>query len=372
MPAAAAPAKTPAKTTPKGPGAQVPFVSASYEHTELNQNSPITLGKPGTVAKSFVITVNAGGFLRGLNLAVTGTNGVLGAGVLAADMPWCLIQSIELESVQGKPLLYPISGYEQYLVSKFCRPWDGDPSTDPKFSNSINPFFRMRFFNELRATLGVLPNTDSRAKFRMRITLAPKTAYYTTAPTTLPTIQIVLLKTDYAQPDPKDILGRATAQTPPGVAWQRFISVQQINSVTGVKWYQLDRVGNFIRNIILEVRNTAGARVDLTGTPIQWQLDNAFLVNETRTKRDYEMWRFYSDLWSANGKTNPETRPTGIYVYPRWHKPGDRDGMTWLATSTASLLQFSLSGAPAGGTVTALVEDLAPTGVGDQSQQFGL
>lgn len=355
--------------------AKVPFVSSSYEHVEINQSSPLTW-TPGATAQTFVVTINAGGFLRGLFLDLTSTGGVLGATAhIVADAPWSVIQSIELESVQGKPLIYPISGYELYLASKFCRPWDGDPSKDPVFGATINPRFRIRFFNELRATLAALPNTDSRAKFRMRITMAPLVGGLVTVSTgvTAPTLTLTILKEDYAQPDPVDILGRPTTTTPPGVAWQRFLSVQQINSVAATKWYTLDRVGNFQRTLILEVRNATGARTDLTGTPIQWQVDNSFLVNETRDKRDYEMYRFFADQWGAAGATTGgEARPTGIYVYPRWHKPGDRDGMTWLPTSTATLEQFSLTGAPAGGTVTMLVEDLAPTGVGDQGHQFGL
>jgi len=360
-------------TAKAAPAATVPFVSSSYEHTEINQDSPITW-TPGTTAKTFVLTVNAGGFLRGLYLTLKGATGVLGTTAsLVADAPWSVIQSIEFESVQGKPLLYPLSGYEMFLASKYCRPWDGDPATDPDYSDTINPAWRIRYYPELRATLGCLPNTDSRAKFRMRVTVAPLVGGLVTVTTgvTAPNLTLTVLKDDYAQPDPTDILGRPTTQTPPGVAWQRFLSVQQVNSVAAVKWYQLDRVGNYIRSIILEVRDDTGARVDLTGTPVQWQVDNAFLVNETREKRDYEMWRFFSDQWGASA-AGAETRPTGIYVYSRWHKPGDRDGMTWLATSTATLLQFSLSGAPAGGVVNMLVEDLAPTGVGDQGHQFGL
>lgn len=366
-----------AAATGSAAAAKIPFVSASWEHTEINQDSPIVV-TPGTTARTFVITVNAGGFLRGLWLTVTATGGELGAtgAALVADAPWSLVQSIEMETVQGKPLIYPISGWQMYMASLFCRPWDGDPGQYAAYARSIDPAFQIRFYNEVRATLACLPNTDARAKFRVRLTIAPLVGGLVTKATgvTAPTITIAIQKDDYGQPDPVDILGRQTAQTPPGLAWQRFLSTQTITSTSGQKWYQLDRVGNFLRNILLEVRNPSGVRTTLTGTPIIWQLDNQFLVTETRAKRKYEMARFYGDEWGDSGGHTvlAKSLPAGMYVYSRWHKPGDRTGMTWLATSTASLLQFSIQGAPAGGTITALVEDLAPTGVGTSGHQFGL
>lgn len=357
--------------------AKVPFVSSSWEHTESNQDSPL-VWTPGTTSKTFVVTINAGGFLRGLWLTLTSSGGTPADGTLIAtgDAPWSAIQSIELETVQGKPLIYPLTGWQMYAKALFCEPWAGDPSQYPGFKKTIANFaFQLRFFNEIRATLGVLPNTDARAKFRCRITVAPKTQIWSATPTTIPEFTLALQKTDYGQPDPVDILGRPTAQQPPGLAWQRFVSVQLITASTSAKWYQIDRVGNFIRNVLVEVRSSAGKRVALTSSnPIIWQLDNQFLVNETPAKRQYEMSRFYNDQWSDGGGHTVlgKTLPLGMYVYSRWHKPGDRDGMTWLPTSTASLCQWNIAGGPSGGTLTFMVEDLAPTGVGDQSHQFGL
>jgi hypothetical protein len=48
-----------------------------------------------------------------------------------------------------------------------------------------------------------------------------------------------------------------------------------------------------------------------------------------------------------------------VYVYPRWHNPGEMEGPYW-PTTEASYLSFELNGTPSGGTVEIITEDLAP------------
>src|SRR6059058_4988495 len=88
-----------------------------------------------------VVNVTPGGFLRGVTMQVTSASGVIGAGVLAADVPYSILSNISLEDISGGPILYPMSGFAYAMAQKYLRPWDGDPSKRSDFSNTINPGF---------------------------------------------------------------------------------------------------------------------------------------------------------------------------------------------------------------------------------------
>lgn len=351
--------------------AQVPFTAGTYEYSEPI-TSPIQSVALGTNQQQFTIPITPGGFLRGVSLNVTSSGGTLGSGVAAQDFPWCVLANCSLETINGANLLYPMSGYAAYCVSKFCRPWDGDPAADPDFSASgAAPAFNLRYFVESRMTIGCVPNTDSRAQYRLRLTIASISDCYTTAPTTPPNITVGINLETYAQPQASDYAGNTIAQLPDGLSLQRFVDHQVVNVNGAAQTIQSTLVGNLIRCLIFIVRGaTAGGgagldqRVALTADPLTLRLDNTNLVSgEPRARRRYENDRFYQfGEFQAPTSAPPAAVPTGVYVYPRWHDPGAMDGPYWLPTTTASYLAWIVTGAPAGGTVEIITESLAPTG----------
>jgi hypothetical protein len=342
------------------PQAVVPFLAGSYEYTEPMFTDVVT---PGVNAVENLHNITPGGFLRGVYLELTSTGGSLGTGVLNPDAPWSIISSVSLESIDGTPILYPMSGYQAYLFSRFTRTWDGDPGTDPAFSASVNPAFRLRFFVESRMSLGCLPNTDARAQYRFRYTVNAFNPgiVTTTGSATAPSCTFKGYLETWAQPPATDLAGNPIAQIPDGLAVQRFTSRQaNLPTVSGIMTVQSNRVGNLIRTIILEFRdNTPGyaLRTDLTGDPLRLRLDNTQLASYNRTRLDYDMDAFYN----LDAPSMP-TRPTGVYVLHRWHDPGSMTGPYWLPTTEASYLTFEINGGPSGGSVSILTEDLAPVG----------
>lgn len=341
----------------------VPFIDGTYEYTEIMQTYTVTL----TAAAQQLVPINItpGGFLRGATIFVTSTGGVIGTGVLSADAPWSIFQSITLESIDGTPILYPMSGYAHYLASRYTRPWDGDPAVDSGFTNTINPAFRLRLFNESRATLGVLPNTDARAQYRLRLTLNPLSAanaenglLTTLGTATTPTITIVVVLETYAQPPRQTLSGAPIAQVPDGIGMQRFLSYQVDNIGTGTNTPKINRTGNLIRSHVLVVRDSTGLRTDLTADPFRFRVDNTQLFVEQRARRDYVMWHYFQVPMGPSVAAT--ARPTGVYVFPRWQQPGDMKGVGWLETSEATFLQYELPGGPAAGTLQTITEDLSP------------
>jgi len=365
MPAATTTAPAPGGSAHPSPS--LAFPEGTYEYTEVLDTNVLQI-TANTVER--VINITPGGFLRGVSLYVSSASGVLGPGVLQGDMPWCVIYSATIESIDGTSIKYPMGGYAIYLEQKFMRPWDGDPATDAVFTNSVNPAFRIRFFIESRATLGVVPNTDARAQYRLRYTVNNVANTFSTAPTTAPTLTIVTCSEIYAQPPATSLMGAPIQQVPDGVGVQRFTSHQVDVTSSANSTLKLNRVGNLIRTLILVFRDATAnqVRTDLTTDPIRWRIDNTQLLYEQRTRRDYEMNRFWSQYRMSTAPATAtvpviaNVRPTGVYVFPRWHDPGSMTGQWWLETTEATFVQWEFTGAVASGTVEQIVEDLAPAG----------
>jgi hypothetical protein len=333
---------------------QIPFIAGSNCYREAPFST--TTFAMGASSQEFVNNVTPGGFLRGITMQVTSTGGVLGAGVLSNDVPYSIMQSCSLEDISGGPILYPMGGFQYALFQKYLRPWDGDPSKRPAFSSTINPAFTLRFFAEVKDTLGVLANTDARAQYRFRFTVAAAnqagpSGLTTTAATTNPTLTVKLYIESWAQPDLQDLLGNAIQQIPDGIVCSRFLMHEQ-PAITGANNVVRETLtGNELRGLVFVVRNGDAnhSRVDLTDAnagAIDFRLDSRRIWKMTPSQLVEEMNAFYQPL--ALGTW---VRETGVYVVPRFGgapNAGDQfagQGEYWLQTVEQTLLQLEFGGA---------------------------
>jgi hypothetical protein len=359
---------------PASGGAVIPFVVGSNCYREAPYST--TTLQLGAASQETVTNITPGGFLRGVTMQVTSTGGVIGAGVLANDGPYGIISSASLEDISGGPIIYPMGGFEHAIMQKYLRPWDGDPSKRPGFSNSINPAFTLRYFVEVKDTLGVLANTDARAQYRFRFTLAAANqagpyGLTTTAATTNPTVTVKLYLESWAQPDIADLLGNQIQQIPDGLVCSRFLMHEQpaITSANNVMRFTL--VGNEIRGLPLVFRNgdVNHTRFDLTDVnagAMDFRLDSRRLWKMTPSQLIEEMNAFYPNL--GNGTW---VRETGVFVISRFGGPpssGDADagqGEYWLQTVEQTLMQLEYSGADittSPGTCEIIYDQLAIAG----------
>jgi hypothetical protein len=340
-------------------GGQVPFVVGSNLYREapfVTVTQLLDANGHETVAN-----ITPGGFLRGVILQVTSTGGVIGSGVLAADAPFSIFSSISVEDISGGPILYPMGGFAAMVKQKYLHPWEGDPTKRSDFSNTINPSFTVRLSIELRDTLCVLANTDARAQYRVRFTIAPLNAggsvqglLGTTGTATAPTVTVKAYFSTWAQPDAHDLLGNPIQQVPDGLVASRFVmhELPQLNAGSNVIRHTL--MGNEIRAIAWIVRNSLGARVNLTDAnagPLDFRLDNRRLWKMNQSQITEEMQWFYEQL--ANGT---QTREAGVYVIPRFRDAGRQVGEYWLQTVEQSLLQVELNGTDLGANVPGSLE----------------
>jgi hypothetical protein len=344
-----------------GSSADIPFELGSNFYSEKIFTD--TFAITAAAGNENVHNITPGGFLRGVRLIFSSAGGVLGAGVVAADSPWSLFSSISLENIDGSPIDYPMNGYAYYTQNYFGQMWKGDPAKRASYSATVNPGGELFIPAEIRDTVGVLANTDARALYRIRYTPAASSALFSTAPTTLPTVTVLGYLETWSQPDLTDLHGRSIQQTPDGLSVAHILrhQVATLNAAGADNIIQLTNMGNEIRNITAIIRDSNNARQDYFTDPIRWRLDQRSLHVRAPQEQVETMSDFYDGL--GNGTT---ARPTGVYVWPRYRRPGDMFGEFWLPTANATYLMLETSTLGTGvnlpGTVEIITDEVIPVG----------
>jgi hypothetical protein len=352
---AAAPAQgRPADDAAAQAVAQVPFTVGSNRYREAPFITVVQ--QLDANGHETVTNITPGGFLRGVVLQLTSASGVIGTGVLATDAPWTVLSSLSIEDISGGPILYPMTGFAAMCVQKWLRPWDGDPAKRAGFSNTINPAFTLRLMIETRETVGVVANTDARAQYRLRFTIAAGNPglLSTTGTAVLPIVTVKGYIETWAQPDLEDLLGNPIDPTPDGMAVSRFVMHELPPIAAGANVIRHSLMGNELRGVVWIVRNSLGARVDLTDAsagPIDFRLDNRRLWKMTQSQLVECMNEFYGDL--QNGVL---ARDVGVYAVPRFRDQGRVLGEYWLQTVEQSLLQMEMNGTDLGANVPGSLE----------------
>lgn len=361
----AAPAAAVAGDAGGGAAAVLPFLFGSnmYEETPFHEET-ITLDAS---SHEIVENITPGGFLRGVLVQVSSASGAIGTANLADDAPWSLISSLSIDDISGGPILNPMSGFAHLVKQKYFSPWDGDPATRAGYSNSINPAFTLRAMVEVRDTLAVLANTDARAQYRVRLTVAPLGSLVDVAANvgTAPDVTIKLSYLTWAQPDAVDLLGNSIDPIPPGLIASRFFQHEVPNLNAGDTPVRCTLVGNEIRGLAFIVRDgdATETRTDLTDSgcgPIRFTLDSRSFWKVNPSQLVERMAAFYGLLGAGTW-----TRETGVYVIPRFRLPGELLGEHWLQTVEQNNMRIELTGgdlASAPGTIELLYDQLAIEG----------
>lgn len=334
-------------------GGEIPFVVGS----NLYYEAPFDTNPQQLDANSHdrVVNITPGGFLRGVVCQVTSTGGVIGSGVLQQDAPFSIFSSFSLEDISGGPILYPMGGYAHAMCQKWLRPWAGDPTKRAVFSNTTNPAFTLQMFTEVKDTLGVLANTDARAQYRIRYTIAPGTVaagpngLFNVAPTTLPIVTVKLSIATWAQPDLQDLMGNTVEQIPDGLVASRFLMHEIPVTTAANNVLRETLTGNEYRGVMWIWRNgnTLQTRYDLTDAgagSMDFRQDARRLWKMNPTQLVEHMMSFYTNL--GNGVW---TKDIGVYCVPRFAGPADpgandSQGEYWQQTVEQTLLQLEVLG----------------------------
>lgn len=349
---AAAPA---AGGAPSG-GGTVPFFYGSNLYVQKFDTTTTTLG---TTSIEVTKPVTAGGFLRGVRMEVRSASGA--GGTPTADNPWNVFSNIVLENVNGASLMFPMNGYAYYTSAWAFRPWWGNPAQRDDFAQGVNPSFSLLVAPEIRDTAGVLANTDARSQYRFKYTVNT-TANVITTNTTPPAVTVTLYAEIWAQPDASDMHGNQIQPLPPGLNIQtlRRHQLPVLNAAGSSNILQLTNVGNEVRCFVLVVRDSLNNRQDYLSDPIRWNLDDRNLGIFSPNECFNQMADFYQNLSGGDW-----TRPTGVYVFPRYRQAHGY-GQSWLATNNATYLAWETSTVSTGvnlpGTVEIITDEVIPVG----------
>lgn len=378
-PATLNPAAPAAKDTKaKAPAMLVPFTRAGREHLEPFVDESKQLGA-GTIQLG-PYDVPAYGFARGIYLQIDATGGVGGAANVAVkeDAPWSVISEITLMDVNGAPIYGPISGFDAYLSNKYGGyAWSADPKLSPAYSapatgagasGNFKTMLRIPLEISGRDGLGSLPNQNAASTYKIRITLAPSSDIYSTAPaTTLPTVRVRMHLDAWSQPNTTDLRGNSNATVPPAVGTTQFWSKQIFNLPSGQQTVQLKRVGNYLRNLVIVCRDQAnGTRATgATNFPDPWSL--AWDTRPIYSSVPRDLWRHitqqrYGYTAAAEAAGGPDN---GVFVVDWLHDFDGHAGFElrdgWLGTVQSTRLEL-LGSFAATSVVSVLTNDVSPAG----------
>jgi hypothetical protein len=363
----------------------VPFIRASAEHREPCGIDVSRLLLASGAQDLGVFDISAYGYVRNIVLVVTGT-GATGTPTFAEDGPFSVLQNVALTEPNGAIIAQFNSGYDLFLANKwggFANVVGADPRMAPTTATDTtgNFTFVLRIPLELsqRDGLGSLPNQNAAATFKLRMSLASGAAsgaLYGTAPTAQPTVRVVAYLEAWDQPE-VSAAGMTNQTTPPAMNTTQFWSTQVFNVGAGFQTIRLTRVGNYIRNLIIVMRRSAGTRANGQADfpdPIWLYLDARPLDNVSKALWTETMYRRSGFGGRAQGAAIPFTAlaadtagglDNGVFVYDFCHEfngtIGQENRDLWLPTLGSTRLEFQGNWAQAG-VMTVLTNDVAIAG----------
>jgi hypothetical protein len=367
----------PASRSPQGQNQRnvVPFIRATKKHREpfFDQTNAL-----GTALSP--INVPAYGFLRGIWVRVDST-GAAGASSIttANDAPWNIFSFMGLFDVNGAPLYGPFSsGYRAFLIGKYGayhRYFDGFAADfqAPSQANGGNGRWWYYIPVEMvrRNGMGSLANLNAAATYKLQLTLNSQAAVWPSGTfTTAPSVRVRCWIDAWAQPPATDLLGNMTAQVPVSHGTTQFWSEQVYPIGAGQQTVRLVRVGLYVRELIVSLLTSAGARDTTDGDwadPVQLFLDGFELVNVSQNflwTEQHSLYNLTPNGAAAAGAAG--TRDLGVYVFQFVDDDsailGNEERNRYIPTLQSSRLEIRGAFAGSAGQLSVLTNDIAPQG----------
>lgn len=302
------------QTTSQSPGG--PFIRYSEEGYAVMYDQP-GLSFGGSITAPLVA---APGYGRRFRVKVTGSGGVNGTETVAAlaDAPFSAIQQVLLFDPSGTQLIQG-GGYEiLHLVDKYGGQ-DGlyayaDASALPSYSGvslgsagTGNFSFRSSLNLEAAKGYGCISMANASQLPKIQFQLAPSSSVYSTAPGTIPKIDVKVGLEYYWLPLNSTI-------EPPGLGstlqWNQQTGNPPVGSASNLS-VTFPRLGGYITTVILVLRDSTGARIDEYPDPISLYLDGVPIAAQ-KPLQDVE-----DDMANHFQLATGFTRETGVLVFTR-------------------------------------------------------
>jgi hypothetical protein len=358
-----------------------PFI----RHTQEGRRS-MYLAQPafgGIVSNPMVASpgYNRGYRLKFSSVTGGGTGGVIAATASGQDAPYSAVQLLQVKDAFGTPLLTG-PGYEMLkLVPEFSGQFGTDETQDiqnlPSWTGitAASGAWTMATYMpfEFAKGYGVISGANASLLPTVQANMNTLGALFSTSPSVAPTLQFQVDADFYWLPE-------GVAVEPPGIGTTCQFIYQPCNPTVpsnGSITIQLPRLGGYLTCIILELRDSTGARVDAWPARPRVYVDGVPLI-------DSDINTIYDDMaiqmqiggGTAGGQTTasvPQTpRPPGVIAFTRKTSLAQRHfglfdtGEEFLSTNPGT--QIEIAGNPWGtitntpATLNAIVGQVVPSG----------
>ena len=306
--------------------ARLPFTAAAHRYREkFFTKSSITLSSAAQDVSPAGGAVKSYGYLRALRMLLTASVAGTG-GNLAADGVANFFQQVSVTQPNGEEMFGgpTWSGFHTIQAAKHAA-WKlaNDPATWPSFANSAtSPVINLPIVFEMNAEygLGSLPNQDFSAPWKLQLTANTSTAFWQTAPTTAPTLQVDVFMDCWTVPSPRNPLNPQVEQevAPPLLgSLNKWTMQTYVLSATSAQNILLQRKGNAIRNLGFIVLSSTPARIAITNlvsgnSPFSIRWDGTVI----RSNDDVRL--VLDDEYQTRGgaaSSTPTTADTGVIFF---------------------------------------------------------
>jgi len=309
--------------------------------------------------------VSTPGYLRGLRLKITGSGGTGSAAVPVADAPYSVASLVTVKDAFGTPLIVA-PGYEAlYLIPKYGGQFgtqEGRDITNLPSNVSMNAAGNYVFSTvlpfEFAKGYGVISGANASLLPTLIVNTAATSGVYANAPGGSPVISVQNDADFYWLPEGVSIMPPGLGTTCQWVYQQCTPTIGSSSSVT----VQLPRLGGYLNCLILELRDSTGARIDAWPSRLRIYVDGVPLI-------DSDIQTIYDDMYVSFQGTS---RPTGVIAFSRRTSLAQEDfglfdtGETYLSTNPGTLIE--VQGAPWGAvanapaTLSCIIGQVVPAG----------
>ena len=273
-------------------------------------------------------TVPSSAFLEEIEIHVIGmTSGNAATVAFKEDAPWNVIDVLNFLDTGNSDVITQITGWDLMIINKMGGyKFADDPQASPLYSATTGAGGTGGSFGFLllvpielvpRDALGPLPNKSASTPFKLKITVAPTSSIYSTAPTTPPSVLFRMTPVSYWEPTAQDGSGNAVAPQPPAMNTTQFWNKTPYVANSGPWVQQLDNAIGFpIRNLIFVLRGSDGLRS--TGEanfpdPFKLQMQSNIIANRRKANWSDRIAKAYGYDGIGDGKNQ---KNNGVYVLP--------------------------------------------------------
>lgn len=309
---------------------------------------------------------SAPGYAKGFRYTITASGGAGTSVAGSADAPFNCASLVTVKDAFGNPLIVA-PGWETFYLLPLISGTFGtlsmrDVTKLPSYSaiaaSTGNFSFSTYLPLEFSKGYGVISMANASLLPTVTLNLNPSSAVYSTAPTTVPKLEVRSDCDFYWLPE-------GVSTQPPGLGTTQQWVYQQCNptfSANSTTMVQLPRLGGYLTDIVLILRDSTGARVDAWPAQFRLLVDGVPLIDSSLTEVYDDMAIAYQGI----------TRPTGVVAISRKTSLNQESmglldtGETYLSTNPGTLIE--IQGAPWGSggtgpyTLSCMVGQVVPAG----------